>query len=81
MVHSLSTAVIKRIPLKHGPSLGWQGRDHHLCCVVSALLYAETRGTGLERYRHLLLLLHDLQRVYQLRCNVNGIAAIAHPAA
>jgi putative transposase len=59
----------------------WQGSDHRLRWVASALLYAETRWNRLHGYRQLPSLLHSLQRAYQLRCNLNGITAAAHSAA
>ena len=52
----------------------WQGSDHRLRWVASALLYAETRWNRLHGYRHLPLLLHNLQRAYDLRCNLSAIA-------
>jgi putative transposase len=43
----------------------WQGSDHRLRWVASALLYAETRWNRLHGYRHLPLLIHNLQRGLQ----------------
>ena len=59
----------------------WQGSDHRLRWVASALLYAETRWNRLHGYRQLPLLLHNLQRAYQLRCNLNQSLAAGHSAA
>lgn len=59
----------------------WQGSDHRLRWVASALLYAETRWNRLHGYRHLPLLLHNLQRAYQMRCNLNAVALAGHSAA
>ena len=59
----------------------WQGSDHRLRWVASALLYAETRWNRLHGYCPLPLLLHNLQRAYQLRCNLNTVALAAHLAA
>ncbi len=59
----------------------WQGSDHRLGWIASALLYAETRWNWLHGYPRLPSLLHSLQRAYQLRCNLNEIAAAAHSAA
>lgn len=59
----------------------WQGSDHRLRWVASALLYAETRWNRLHGYRHLPLLTHNLQRAYDLRCNLNAITVAANSAA
>lgn len=59
----------------------WQGSDHRLRWVASALLYAETRWNRLHGYRHLPLLIHNLQRAYDMRCNLNAITVAAHSAA
>ena len=59
----------------------WQGSDHRLRWVASALLYAETRWNRLHGYRHLPLLIHNLQRAYDMRCNLNAIAVATHSAA
>lgn len=59
----------------------WQGSDHRLRWVASAMLYAESRWNRLHGYRHLPLLLHNLQKAYQLRCALNGVASSACPAA
>ncbi len=59
----------------------WQGSDHRLRWVASALLYAETRWNRLHGYRHLPLLLHNLQRAYQLRCTLKKAPTAGHSAA
>jgi putative transposase len=59
----------------------WQGSDHRLRWVASALLYPETRRNRLHGYRHLPLLTHNLQRAYQMRCNLSAAAVAAHSAA
>ncbi len=40
----------------------WHGSDHRLRWVGSALLYAESRWNRLHGYRHLPLLIRNLQR-------------------
>lgn len=59
----------------------WQGSDHRLRWVGSALLYAESRWNRLHGYRHMPLLIRNLQRAYDLRCTLNGTAASASSAA
>jgi len=59
----------------------WQGSDHRLRWVASALLYAETRWNRLHGYRHIPLLIHNLQHAYQLRCNLSTISVANHSAA
>lgn len=59
----------------------WQGSDHRLRWVASAMLYAESRWNRVHGYRHLPLLLHNLQRAYELRCALNGAASLASSAA
>ena len=59
----------------------WQGNDHRLRWVASALLYAETRWNRLHGYRQIPLLTHNLQRAYQLRCNLNAVPTVDHSAA
>jgi transposase-like protein len=59
----------------------WQGSDHRLRWVASALLYAESRWNRLHGYRHLPLLLHNLQRAYQARCTLTAAACLASSAA
>ena len=55
----------------------WQGSDHRLRWIASAMLYVETRWRRLHGYRHLPLLVHNLERAYQLRLALNGTAASA----
>ena len=59
----------------------WQGSDHRLRWVASAMLYAESRWNRLHGYRHLPLLIHNLQRAYEVRCALNGVASSASSAA
>lgn len=58
----------------------WQGSDHRLRWVASAMLYAESRWNRLHGYRHLPLLLHNLQKAYETRCSLNGLASAASAA-
>ena len=55
----------------------WQGRDHRLRWVASALLYAESRWNKLHGYRHLPVLVNALHSAYSLR---SGKAAAANAA-
>jgi putative transposase len=50
----------------------WRGSDHRLRWVASAMLFAEARWNRLHGYRHLPLLMHNLQRAYDVRCALNG---------
>jgi putative transposase len=50
----------------------WRGSDHRLRWVASAMLFAESRWNRLHGYRHLPLLLHNLQRAYDARRALNG---------
>jgi putative transposase len=59
----------------------WQGGDHRLRWIASAMLYAESRWNRLHGYRHLPLLIHNLQRAYNLRCALNQSPATACSAA
>jgi putative transposase len=47
----------------------WQGRDHRLRWVGSALLFAESRWNRLHGYRHMPVLVHALDSAYRDRCN------------
>jgi len=49
----------------------WQGSDHRLRWVGSALLFAESRWNRIHGYRHLPLLLNALNAAYRLRCAHN----------
>jgi hypothetical protein len=44
------------------------------------MLYAESRWNRLHDYRHLPLLIHNLQRAYDLRCALNDPRAATCPA-
>jgi putative transposase len=59
----------------------WQGGDHRLRWIASAMLYAESRWNRLHGYRHLPLLIHNLQRAYNLPCALNQSPATACSAA
>jgi transposase-like protein len=58
----------------------WQGSDHRLRWVASAMLYAEARWNRLHGYRHLSLLLHNLRRAYEVRRTLNGAASAVSAA-
>lgn len=49
----------------------WQGSDHRLRWVGSALLFAESRWNRIRGYRHLPMLIHALNAAYRLRCAHN----------
>lgn len=53
----------------------WQGSDHRLRGVGSALLFAESRWNRIHGCRYMPVLLHALNAAYQLRC------AHKHPGA
>jgi transposase-like protein len=59
----------------------WQGSDHRLRWVASAMLYAESRWNRLHGYRHLPLLVHNLEKAYDVRCALNGVKPSASSAA
>jgi putative transposase len=59
----------------------WQGSDHRLRWVASAMLYAESRWNRLHGYRHLPLLLHNLQKAYAARAGFTALASSACSAA
>ncbi|MGH9614149.1 MAG: IS256 family transposase [Bryobacteraceae bacterium] len=52
----------------------WQGSDHRLRWVGSALLFAESRWNRLHGYRHMPVLLSALNSAYRLRCAHNHAA-------
>jgi transposase-like protein len=52
----------------------WQGSDHRLRWVGSALLFAESRWNRLHGHRHMPLLINALNAAYQLRCAPNPVA-------
>lgn len=49
----------------------WQGSDHRLRWVGSALLFAESRWNRIYGYRHMPILLSALNKAYRLRCETN----------
>jgi len=49
----------------------WQGSDHRLRWVGSALLFAETRWNRIHGYRHMPMLINALDAAYRLRCAHN----------
>lgn len=46
----------------------WQGSDHRLRWVASALLFAESHWNRLRGYRHMPALVNALEAAYRLRC-------------
>jgi len=52
----------------------WQGSDHRLRWVGSALLFAESRWNRIHGYRHMPVLLNALNAAYKLRCAHNQAA-------
>jgi transposase-like protein len=52
----------------------WQGNDHRLRWVGSALLFAESRWNRIHGYRHMSMLINALNAAYQLRCAHNQAA-------
>lgn len=59
----------------------WQGSDHRLRWVGSALLFAESRWNRVHSYRHMPVLLNALNAAYQLRCAHNQAALKAQVSA
>ena len=55
----------------------WQGSDHRLRWISSALMFAESRWNKIHGYRHLPVLCHALEIAWRLR---TGKAAAAHAA-
>lgn len=55
----------------------WQGSDHRLRWVGSALLHAEGRWNRLYGYRHMPVLINALESAYQLRCNRKAASSAA----
>jgi putative transposase len=47
----------------------WQGRDHRLRWIGSALLFAESRWNRLHGYRHMPVLINALESAYRVRSN------------
>lgn len=52
----------------------WQGSDHRLRWVGSALLFAESRWNRIHGYRHISVLTNALNAAYNLRCAHNQAA-------
>jgi putative transposase len=52
----------------------WQGSDHRLRWVGSALLFAESRWNRIHGYRHMPMLINALNAAYKLRCAHNQAA-------
>jgi transposase-like protein len=55
----------------------WQGRDHRLRWVGSALLFAESRWNRLHGYRHMPVLIAALDTAYRIRNNQQAAASAA----
>ncbi|MGZ9130737.1 MAG: IS256 family transposase [Candidatus Binatia bacterium] len=55
----------------------WQGRDHRLRWVGSALLFAESRWNRLHGYRHMPVLIAALDAAYRIRTNQRAVASAA----
>ena len=55
----------------------WQGSDHRLRWVGSALLHAEGRWNRLQGYRHIPVLINALASAYRLRCNTKAASSVA----
>lgn len=55
----------------------WQGRDHRLRWVASALTFAEGRWCRLHGYRHMPVLMNALSAAFKLRCNQSAATAVA----
>jgi transposase-like protein len=49
----------------------WQGSDHRLRWVGSALLFAESRRNRIDGHRHMPVLINALNAAYRLRCPHN----------
>jgi len=59
----------------------WQGSDHRLRWVASALLFAESRWNRIHGYRHMPVLINALNAAYRLRCTQNQAALKAESSA
>jgi putative transposase len=59
----------------------WQGSDHRLRWVGSALLFAESRWNRIHGYRQMPVLINALHAAYQLRCAHNQAALKAQVSA
>lgn len=55
----------------------WQGSDHRLRWVSSALLYAEGRWNKVRGYRHMPVLINAIDAAYRLRCPARRSASVA----
>ena len=55
----------------------WQGRDHRLRWVGSALLYAESRWNRLHGHRHMPVLTNAIEIAFRLRAKQQAAAASA----
>lgn len=55
----------------------WQGKDHRLRWVGSALLYAESRWNRLHGYRHMPMLTNALETAYRLRTKQQAATSVA----
>ena len=55
----------------------WQGSDHRLRWVASALLFAESRWNKLHGYRHMPVLVNALDRAHRLRIGKAAAASAA----
>ena len=55
----------------------WQGRDHRIRWVASALMFAENRWNRLTGYRHLPALMNSLDAAYQTRTGSRKATAVA----
>jgi transposase-like protein len=55
----------------------WQGRDHRLRWVGSALLFAESRWNRLRGYRHMPVLIAALDAAYRIRTNQRAAVSAA----
>jgi len=59
----------------------WQGSDHRLRWVGSALLFAEFRWNRITGYRHMPMLINALNAAYTLRCAHNRVSLKAQVSA
>jgi putative transposase len=56
----------------------WQGRDHRLRWMASALLFAESHWNRMHGYRHLPMLVAAIESAYQLRIKHNQVKLARH---
>jgi hypothetical protein len=54
----------------------WQGCDHRLRWIGSALLFAESRWNRLHGYRHMPVLTNALESAYRVRSNRAASSAV-----